>query len=117
MMNIGQDRRIIELMSEFADERFQKRSWFAIGPEVTSPDEMCNQFLDFDCISWIESNSGRIGPFLERYLRDFLLSVEVLPEYLDPWVAFSSTEWVTLRLKASVIHDLLIEKIGSRKLS
>ena len=101
---------ILRLISEFADEDFQRRSWFGIGPEVSSPDEMCNQIDDLLLHEWIEKNSLSMSQNLREYLNNFLISAERLPESQSPLESFSSLDWCLIRSKASVLRDLLIKE-------
>lgn len=104
--------RIFAIFTDFANSDLQRRSWFGIGPEVSSPDEMCNQVEDLSVRGWVGENVERMSPFLGRYIYDFLDALDSLPEVSDPWTAFSSVEWMVIRLKATVIRDLFATEYG-----
>ena len=105
------EQEIIRLFSNFSDKDFQRRSWFGIGPEASSPDEMCNRIDDLFLIDWVKSNQIKIGENLSNYIYDFLNDIDNLPKCMDPWTCFCSQEWIKIRLKSSIIRDVLLEKI------
>jgi hypothetical protein len=99
--------KIFELVAHFADEDYQRRSWFGIGPEVSSADEMCNGIEDLLLADWVEGNAIDMSPVLYGCFLEFLASVDRLPETRSALQDFASPEWCSVRLKASVIRDLL----------
>ncbi|PRD45378.1 hypothetical protein C5748_04085 [Phyllobacterium phragmitis] len=100
---------LIELFTEFSDSEFQKRSWFGIGPEISSPDELCNRIDDLGVEKWVVENSAEVGKFLSDYIIEFLDDINKLPEVQEAWISFSSPSWIAIRLRASVIRDLLVK--------
>lgn len=47
MVDVGAWRRMVEgVVRSIADDAMQRRAWFGIGPEVSSPDEAFCQFFD-----------------------------------------------------------------------
>ena len=46
--------QILNVIKRVGDEEYQRRSWFGIGPEVSSPDEMiCEVFDDRFVPEWL----------------------------------------------------------------
>ena len=106
------DTNIINLFIAFADEAFQRRSWFGIGPEVSSPSEMCNWLDDFELVFWLEMRKEVLNSHLVTYMEDFIRNIDSLPNGQDnAWSEFYSIEWIKLRLKASVIRDMLKQQL------
>lgn len=101
------DTKVAQLFKDFADEDLQRRSWFGIGPEVSSSAEMCCWLEDIDLEGWLERRKPEIGFLLHGMISDFISEVEELPENTNALVAFSSGDWIRLRLMASVIRDVL----------
>lgn len=110
-MTVDWDKKIIKLFKDFADEELQRRSWFGIGPEVSSAVEMCCWIDDVDVLGWCNENETRICGLLFFAINDFLSDIDNLPNNLDDWQVFSSLEWVSIRLKSSVIRDLLEQQL------
>lgn len=106
------DQKIVQLFRDFADEDLQRRSWFGIGPEVSSPTEMCCWLEDVYVEGWCLSNGPLIGELLSGMIADFVSEVELLPEDISDWTIFASREWIKIRLMASVIRDLLEKAVG-----
>ena len=101
------NNKVIELFADFSDEDLQRRSWFGIGPEVSSPIEMCNWADDILLEEWIVENESKLDLHLKNFIQDFLLDLDKLAALPDDWKVFSSPEWIATRLNASVIRDLL----------
>lgn len=101
------NRRIIELFTDFSDVEYQRRSWFGIGPEVSSPIEMYCQIDDLDVESWIEKNREVLSSFTIECIEYFLNAVAKTETKNEPWEAFISDEWISLRLQSSVIKELI----------
>ena len=106
-MIVDWDKKIVQLFKDFSDEDFQRRSWFGIGPEVSSPVEMCCWLEDLDLDGWRTLKEPLIGEQLSGMIGDFMSEVEHLPENINDWTIFASREWIKIRLMASVIRDLL----------
>ena len=105
------DKKVIQLFRDFANEDLQRRSWFGIGPEVSSSVEMCCWLDDIDLEGWIERRENELGVLLSSMMSDFILEVETLPDTTDDWIAFSSYGWIKLRLMASAIRDVLEKRM------
>lgn len=101
------DTKVAQLFKDFADEDLQRRSWFGIGPEVSSSAEMCCWLEDIDLEGWLERRKPEIGFLLSSMISDFISEIVELPENTDDWTTFSSNGWIKLRLMASVIRDVL----------
>ena len=69
-MNLNQmwGLNLLTALRHVADERYQRRAWFGIGPEVSSPTEVFNELFD-DC---------RISEFIRR--PDALISSDTKEE-------------------------------------
>ena len=105
------DNKIIQLFKDFSDEDLQRRSWFGIGPEIASPVEMCNWPDDIFLEEWVIKNERNLDIHLRNFIQEFIFDIDKLIALPDDWRAFSSLEWITVRLNASVIRDLLIKVI------
>lgn len=113
-MIVDWDEKIVQLFKDFANEDLQRRSWFGIGPEVSSPAEMCCWVEDLELDSWRTTKEPLIGDLLSRMIEDFMSEVAHLPEDINDWTVFASREWIKIRLMASVIRDLLEKRIDGR---
>lgn len=108
------DENVLNLFADFADGELQLRSWFGIGPEVSSPEEMYCQIDDFLVAEWLEANKVDISSFLHIYITDFLQELDDLPNDLGPWDTYTSPEWQKITLKARVIEARLKFELASR---
>lgn len=106
-MVVDWDAQVVKLFTLFADENWQRTSWFGIGPDVSSVDEMCCWLEDFDVVGWVQKNECKIDRSLSNMICDFMSDIDKLPSGTSDYAAFASNEWMQLRLKASVIRDLL----------
>ena len=110
-MIVDWDEKIVQLFRDFADEDLQRRSWFGIGPEVSSPTEMCCSVEDLDVEGWRTFKEPLVGERLSDMIKDFVSEVDLLPEDVNDWRVFASSEWIKIRLMASVIRDLLEKRM------
>lgn len=101
------DQLVLEFFSNFASEEYQRRSWFGLGETASSPSDQCELVDDLQLDDWLEDNKDSLNFRLVDYIEDFLTDVDALTDLEDEWVVFSSPEWISIRLKASVIRDLL----------
>lgn len=101
------DKQVTKIFKLFSDVSWQRSSWFGIGPDVSSVAEMCCWLEDFDVVGWMQENESKIDRSLVSMIFDFMSDIEKLPSAMSDYEAFASTEWIQLRLKASVIRDLL----------
>ncbi|NHO43247.1 hypothetical protein GOB83_13910 [Acetobacter fabarum] len=97
-----EEHKVLKLFELFSDIEFQKNSWFGFNHSASSPDELCNNIDDINLITWVNKNES-IHPLLCEYIKIFIKNVEELPDTQEPFSAFSSKEWISLRLKASII--------------
>ena len=98
---------ILSLFSEFSSVEYQRNTWFGLSEKISSPDEMCNKIDDVCLDEWVKENQSRLSESLVGYIADFLKSIDDLPDDLDPWFTFSSYEWEVIRMKSSVIRELI----------
>lgn len=105
------DSKVIKLFRDFSDEGFQRRGWFGIGPEVSSPAEMCCWLEDLDLDGWRIMREHELGTLLSRMITDFTREVDSISGEIDGWEIFSSSQWIKVRLMASVIRDVLEHKL------
>lgn len=84
----------------------QKRAWFGVGTEQSSPDEMINQLLGDAALEdflRLESNDMseeqiRVGWEL---LRETNLFVDGTPDFLKPADVINDLRWVNIRMLAT----------------
>ena len=103
MMNAGEWKsRIFELVKDISDADYQRRSWFGIGPEVDSPDEMfCALFDDLMFDEFLERHAStlseaqlRAARRLQREMDEFAAST---PGHLEAKAVIDDPRWGKIR--------------------
>ncbi len=86
-----------------ADEQMQRRAWFGLGTEETSPDEAVNQFYGFDMDGLLAS--GRLSEPQKRSLTVLRKKMDAFcaatPEFLKAEDVVDDPRWGELRQLAS----------------
>jgi hypothetical protein len=106
-------RRIVEqTVDGIADEALQRRAWFGIGPEESSPDEeFCmffgdaaiEEFLDRHDVG-LDAKQIEAGRHLLKLMRG--LSDET-PDHIEPADLIDDPRWQNIRKAAARFHKLL----------
>jgi hypothetical protein len=103
---------IKQAVDGIADEAMQRRAWFGIGPEVSSPDEVFCQFFDDAAIEDFlkRSDTGlndlqlQAGKYLTKLMRE--LSKQTA-EHIDPSNLIDDPRWRKVREAAARFATLL----------
>lgn len=108
-------KNILISLNHIADRDYQSRSWFGVGPEVSSPSEVYNELFD-DC---------RINEFIDLYRGSFpKILIEEISNLIDAMEAidfddsrasehFWSSGWEEVRKIARRAADALGEEFRS----
>lgn len=117
-VNIEAWRKVIEQGADgIADEELQRRAWFGIGPEESSPEETINQFLGDAAIreflsrkdtglNELQIESGRrLVDLMERLLKDMPQGYR----FIDPLKLIDDPRWNEIREAATRFSALLLK--------
>lgn len=105
--NLGSWRTVIkQVVESIADESLQRRAWFGIGPEVSSPDEMFNQFFGDAAIeNFLErSDTGLNDKQMEtaKHLTKLMRELsKQTPGHIDPSMLIDDPRWRKVRKAAA----------------
>jgi len=106
-------RNVIEqVVGAIADESLQRRAWFGIGPEMSSPDEHVCQFLGDAAIEdFLDRNDAglsepqiKAGRHLIKLMRDLLKETS---GRLDRSELIDDPRWRNIREAAASFYKLL----------
>ncbi len=106
-------RKVVEdVVSGIADEALQRRAWFGVGPEESSPDEEFCQFFDDAAIeefldrgdTGMNEQQLKAGRHLTRLMRELS---DQTPEHVDPADLIDDPQWQKIREAAARFHTLL----------
>jgi len=106
-------RKVVEqVVRGLADEDMQRRAWFGVGPEVSSPGEEFNAFFDDAAIEAFlaRSDNGLSALQLEagrNLVNQMLVYSERLPECPDASEVFDDPVWSEIRRAAARFSKLL----------
>ena len=112
-VNLHAWRKVVEqVVGGLADEALQRRSWFGVGPEESSPDEEFCMFFDDAAIeAFLERDDtgldeGQInaGKHLVKLMN--ALSDQT-PEHIEPENLIDDPRWREIRKAAARFHKLL----------
>jgi len=97
--------RIVDCVRAISDEQYQRRSWFGVGPDVNSPDEMiCEVFDDLNVPDFVLRYSSVLTKAELQTAHDFLAAftafADSTPPHLDPNVVFVDKRWKHIRTLA-----------------
>src|SRR6266403_1201590 len=101
-----------EVVGAIADESYQRRSWFGIGPEESSPDEDICQFFGDAAIeefldrkdTGLEAPQIKAGRHLVKLMSQFAAQT---PEHIEPAELIDDPRWRKIREAAARFHTLL----------
>ena len=115
-VNIKTWRKLIEQgVAGIADEAFQRRAWFGVGPEQSSPEETINQFLGDAAIreflsradtglSHLQIEAGRnLISLLDKLLKEMPKGYK----FFDPSKLIDDPRWRDIRNAATLFLALL----------
>jgi len=120
-VNLNAWRTVLkQVVDGIADESLQRRAWFGIGPEISSPDEMFNQFFGDAAIEDFlkRSDTGlndlqlEAGRYLTKLMRE--LSKQTA-EHLDPANLIDDPRWRKVREAAARFTTLLATNTTAAK--
>lgn len=106
-------RKVVEqTVGGIADESLQRRSWFGLGPEVSSPDEEFNQLFgdaaieeflqrDDNGLNDLQAEAGR---HLVKLMNDLLRQT---PQHIEPDDLIDDPRWQRIREAAARFSALL----------
>ena len=109
---------LLQIVEAVADEEFQRRAWFGIGPEQSSPGETVNQFFsnaafqDFlarhdNGLSREQTNAGRqLYDLMERFISN-------TPVHLKPEQVIDEPRWGEIRQVAKRFLELMDKPNGT----
>ncbi|HWD60179.1 MAG TPA: hypothetical protein VG308_17975 [Stellaceae bacterium] len=106
-------RRVVEdVVAGLADEAMQRRAWFGLGPEVSSPDdEFCMFFGDAAVEEFLERDDTGLGAgqraagrHLFKLMRDLS---DQTPEHIEPEALIDDPRWQEIRNAAARFAKLL----------
>jgi hypothetical protein len=117
-VNIEAWRKIIEQGTDgIADEELQRRAWFGIGPEESSPEETINQLLGDAAIreflsrkdtglNELQIETGRrLIDLIERLLKEMPQGYR----FIDPSKLIDDPRWNEIREAATRFSALLLK--------
>jgi hypothetical protein len=111
--NLSAWRKVIEqTVAGIADEDYQRRSWFGLGPEISSPDEEFNRLFgdaaieaflgrDDNGLNDLQAEAGR---HLVKLMND--LSGQT-PQHIEPADLIDDPRWKRIREAAGRFSALL----------
>lgn len=112
-VDINAWRKVVEqVVGGIADEALQRRAWFGIGPEQSSPDEEFCMFFDDAAIddflsrddTGLTEEQARAGKHLVSLMTDL---ADETPEHIEPADMIDDPRWQEIRAAASRFHKLL----------
>ncbi len=117
-VNIEAWRKVVEQATDgIADEEHQRRAWFGLGPEESSPEETINQFLGDAAIreflnrkdtglNELQIEFGRrLVDLVERFLRETPQGYR----FIDPTNLIDDPRWNEIREAATRFLALLLK--------
>jgi hypothetical protein len=111
-------RKVVEQGTDgVADEKVQRRAWFGIGPEESSPEETINQFLGDAAIreflghkdSGLNDQQIESGRNLVQLLEELLKDLPRRSKFIDPSMLIDDPRWKEIR-KAATRFSMLLSK-------
>jgi hypothetical protein len=101
-----------QVVGAIADENLQRRAWFGIGPEESTPDEdICQFFGDAAIEEFLDRNdTGLNKQQLEagRHLLELMRQLsDQTPDHIDPDDLIDDPRWQKIREAAARFYTLL----------
>ena len=101
---------VVGVVGGLADEASQRRSWFGIGTEISSPAEEFNYFFSDAAVdefveqAMLDDPTRLAGRYLVKLMRR--LSSET-PDDIDPALMIDDPRWIEVRMAAADFLKLL----------
>ncbi|MCO5081986.1 MAG: hypothetical protein M9955_10070 [Rhizobiaceae bacterium] len=101
-----------EAVAGLADEAVQRRSWFGLGPEVSSPDEAFNQFFGDAAIEeFLKLPENGLNQQQHDACAALVEMMETLSKYTPQSISsdtlIDDPRWVAIRAQAAQVSRLL----------
>src|SRR5690242_20210690 len=101
-----------QIVDAIADENLQRRAWFGVGPEVSSPNEMFNQFFGDAAIEdFVKRNDAGLNDLQTQAARYLVTLMRELsrqtPESINPANLIDDRRWEKIRKAAARFSALL----------
>jgi len=101
-----------EVVGAIADESYQRRAWFGVGPEESSPDEGICQFFGYAAIEeFLDRNDKGLRATQIKAGRHLVKLMSQLaaqtPEHIEPSELIDDPRWRKIREAAARFHTLL----------
>jgi hypothetical protein len=115
-VNISAWRKVVEQgVGGIADEREQRRAWFGIGPEESSPEETINQFFGDAAIrEFLERKDSGLtdvqisaGWNLVSLMETLLKDLPKRGKFIDPSKLIDDPRWISIREVAAQFFAML----------
>ena len=105
---------IYETLSRISDEEYQRRAWFGLGPEVSSPgDEFNNLFDDYNVELFLARPPVKLSSQARKHLIALISAMNDVDEgYLYPSF-IDDPRWIKIRKLALDAKMSLLRDIGS----
>lgn len=117
-MNISAWRKVVEQgVDGIADEELQRRAWFGIGPEESSPEETINQFFgDASIREFLDHKDSGLndiqieaGKKLVALMEGLLKDLPKYGKFIDPSKLIDDPRWISIREAAAQFLVLLLK--------
>lgn len=103
-------KEILNVIKDIANEDYQRRAWFNIGPEVSSPDEdICILYDDYSFEEFLQNLSS---PINNKEREAGKLFCDIFNNYLntsdtsDPYLVYHSEQCKEIRKEARKLIDI-----------
>lgn len=104
-----------DAVSGIADESLQRRAWFGIGPEVSSPEEeFCQLFNDASIEEYFDRNDNglnqnqlKLGKHLVALMNDLGDEIFKSQKFVDPNKLIEDPRWIKIREAARKFLEAL----------
>ncbi|HWA49041.1 MAG TPA: hypothetical protein VG742_12235 [Dongiaceae bacterium] len=106
-------RKVVEqTVGAIADESLQRRSWFGLGPEISSPGEEFNQFFgDSAIVEFLQRDDNGLNDLQAEAARHLVKLMEdlssQLPQHIKPEDLIDDPRWKRIRVAAARFSALL----------
>ncbi len=101
-----------QVVGDLANESLQRRAWFGVGPEESSPDEdFCQFFGDAAVEEFLDRRDAGLsheqreaGRYLLQLMREIAAQ---LPQHVEPASLIDDPRWEKVRKAAQRFHQLI----------
>jgi hypothetical protein len=111
---------IKQVVDSIADENLQRRAWFGIGPEVSSPNDEFNAFFgDAAIVEFLARDDTGLNDLQRaagRYLAQLMSDLsKQIPDYIEPCGLIDDPRWKKIREAAARFSALLATRNATAK--